>query len=99
MIDQLAQGELDAVILWGPIGGYFAQNAHVPIQVVPLVNETAGPALVYGITMGVRPNNPQWKHQLNKIISENEEEIEAILLSYNVPLLEPDGEQIRSAER
>ncbi|XSG82249.1 MAG: quinoprotein dehydrogenase-associated putative ABC transporter substrate-binding protein [Methyloligella sp. ZOD6] len=99
MIDALAQGDLDAVILWGPIGGYFAQASHVPINVVPLVNETAGPALVYGITMGVRPNNPQWKHQLNKIIADNQGEINAILLSYNVPLLAPDGERIKSAER
>lgn len=99
MIDGLADGDLDAVILWGPIGGFFAQGSHVPIQVVPLVNETAGPALVYGITMGVRPNNPQWKHQLNKIIADNQDEIDAILLSYNVPLLEPNGEQIKSAER
>ncbi|ODA68232.1 Bacterial extracellular solute-binding protein, family 3 [Methyloligella halotolerans] len=99
MIQALAEGELDAAILWGPIGGYFAQNSHVPIDVVPLVNETAGPALVYGITMGVPPNDPQWKHQLNKVIAENQDEINAILLSYNVPLLAPDGELIKSAER
>ncbi|MFD0987023.1 quinoprotein dehydrogenase-associated putative ABC transporter substrate-binding protein [Methyloligella solikamskensis] len=99
MIHALAEGDLDAAILWGPIGGYFAQNSHVPIRVVPLVNETAGPALIYGITMGLPPNDPQWKHQLNKIIAENQDEINAILLSYNVPLLAPDGEQIKSAER
>jgi mxaJ protein len=98
IFDEIASGKLDAAILWGPIGGYFSRDAATPIAVVPLVNETAGPATVYGITMGIRPNEPQWKHALNKIITDNQAEINAILLSYNVPLLEPDGTVIKSAK-
>jgi quinoprotein dehydrogenase-associated probable ABC transporter substrate-binding protein len=100
IISLLAEKQIDAAILWGPIGGYYAKASHVPMEVVPLVNETAGPAMIYGITMGVRPNEPQFKHRLNKFIAEHQEEINHLLLSYNVPLLEPDGTIINAmAER
>jgi quinoprotein dehydrogenase-associated probable ABC transporter substrate-binding protein len=94
MIDAIASGEIDAGVLWGPLGGYYAQNAKVPLAVVPLVKETVGPSTVYGITMGVRPNEPEWKHKLNKLIAENQVDINAMLAEYSVPLLDANGDPI-----
>lgn len=94
---EVASGELDAGILWGPVGGYYVQRADVPLKLVPLVKENAGPSTIYGITMGVRPNEPQWKHKINKLITENQGEINAILESYNVPLLDAKGNLITAA--
>jgi mxaJ protein len=101
MIAEIASGALDATLLWGPVGGYYAKRADVPLTVVPLVQETAGPSTIYGITMGVRPNEPQWKHQINKVIAENQQEINAILQAYDVPVLDKDGGLIElgAAER
>jgi mxaJ protein len=97
MIREIASGELDAGVLWGPVGGYYAQRADVPLKLVPLVKENAGPSTIYGITMGVRPNEPQWKHTINKLIAENQDEINGILGSYNVPLLDDKGNLITAA--
>ena len=91
MLDQIASGTLDVGRLWGPLGGYFAQRAAKPLQFVPLAKETAGPRTVYGITMGVRPNDPMWKHKINKVIAENQSAINVILLGYNVPVLDAAG--------
>jgi quinoprotein dehydrogenase-associated probable ABC transporter substrate-binding protein len=101
MIGKIASGKLDAGILWGPVGGYYAQRADVPLSMVPLVKENAGPSTIYGITLGLRPDDPQWKHQINKVIAENEHEIDGILQSYNVPVLDEDGNLIApsAAER
>jgi quinoprotein dehydrogenase-associated probable ABC transporter substrate-binding protein len=101
MIAEIAAGTLDAGLLWGPVGGYYAQRASVPLAVVPLVKETAGPSTIYGITMGVRPNRPEWKHKINKVIAANQQDINAILQSYNVPVLDPHGGLIElgTAER
>lgn len=101
MIEEIASGKLDAGLLWGPVGGYYAQRSPVPLTMVPLVKENAGPSTIYGITLGLRPNDPQWKHQINKVIAENEREIDGILQSYNVPVLDPDGNPIApsAAER
>jgi mxaJ protein len=96
MIAEIVSGDLDAGVLWGPLGGYYAQYAKA-LTLVPLVKETAGPPIIYGITIGVRPNDPQWKHKINKVIAENESEIYAILASYNVPVLDDKGNLITAA--
>ena len=97
VIAAIASGEIDAGILWGPLGGYFAQNAKVPLALVPLVKEKAGPATIYPITMGVRPNEPEWKHKLNKLIADNQADIYAMLSEYNVPLLDENGNLIKAS--
>jgi mxaJ protein len=97
VVAAVASGEVDAGILWGPLGGYYAQGAKVPLALVPLVKEKAGPAPIYGITMGVRPNEPEWKHRLNKLIAENQAGIDAMLGEYNVPLLDENGDLIKAS--
>jgi quinoprotein dehydrogenase-associated probable ABC transporter substrate-binding protein len=97
MIGQIASGKLDAGLLWGPVGGYYAERAEVPLKLVPLVKEKAGPTTIYGITMGVRPNEPQWKHTINKLIAENQGEINVILQGYSVPVLDEKGNVITAA--
>jgi mxaJ protein len=97
MIAEIAAGELDAGILWGPVGGYYAQASKVALTFVPLVKEKVGPRMIYGITLGVRPDEPEWKHKLNKLITENQGDINTILLGYSVPLLDEEGNSIEAA--
>jgi len=94
MIEEIASGQLDAGLLWGPIGGYFAKQSKKPLTVVPLVKEQAGPRLAYRITMGVRPNERDWKRQLNRLIAKNQDEINAILHGFGVPLLDEQNNAI-----
>jgi hypothetical protein len=44
--------------------------------------------------MGVRHSDQNWKRDLNKLIAENESEIQAILHSYGVPLLDENDKPI-----
>jgi quinoprotein dehydrogenase-associated probable ABC transporter substrate-binding protein len=67
MMGDLASGEIDAGVLWGPIAGYYAARANPPMHVQLLLKDTGGPRLVYHITMGVRPSDQNWKRQLNKL--------------------------------
>jgi quinoprotein dehydrogenase-associated probable ABC transporter substrate-binding protein len=87
MIDDLTNGKIDAGVLWGPMAGFYAKKAG-SMHVTPLVKETTGPKLVYRIGMGVRPADQNWKRQLNKLIQENQGEINKILLDFGVPLLD-----------
>lgn len=88
MMDDLAKGEIDCGILWGPLAGYYAQRADPPYVVVPLVNEKTGPQMTYRIGMGVRPSDQEWKRTLNRLIKENQVEINKLLISYNIPILD-----------
>jgi quinoprotein dehydrogenase-associated probable ABC transporter substrate-binding protein len=94
MMDDLDRGEIDVGLLWGPIAGYYAQKAKTPTTVVPLLKEEDGRHMVYRIVMGVRHSDQNWKRALNKLISENQTEIQAILQSYGVPLLNENDQPI-----
>ena len=54
MMHDLAAGDIDAGVLWGPMAVYYARQLTPAITVVPLLKETAGPRLAYRIAMGVR---------------------------------------------
>jgi quinoprotein dehydrogenase-associated probable ABC transporter substrate-binding protein len=97
MLAEIGSGKLDVGILWGPVGGYYAEQSPVPLKLVPLAKESAGPSTVYPITMGVRPNEPQWKHTINKVLAENQAGIYAILEEYNVPVLDENGNPVAAA--
>jgi quinoprotein dehydrogenase-associated probable ABC transporter substrate-binding protein len=97
IIAKIASGELDAGVLWGPLAGYVAQSSKVPLSVVPLVKEKLGPRMLYGITLGIRPKAPEWKHTMNKLIAENQAEINGILLDYGMPLLDAEGNPVKPA--
>jgi hypothetical protein len=66
------------------------------MHVTPLVKETTGPKLVYRIGMGVRAADQNWKRQLNKLIQENQGEINKILLDFGVPLLDENDRPLGS---
>ncbi|MCP3476889.1 substrate-binding domain-containing protein [Bradyrhizobium sp. CCGUVB1N3] len=88
MVDDLTAGRIDAGVLWGPMAGFYAKKAAQPLHVTPLVKETTGPKLVYRIGMGVRPADQNWKRQLNRLIQDNQAEINKILVDFGVPLLD-----------
>jgi quinoprotein dehydrogenase-associated probable ABC transporter substrate-binding protein len=97
MMNDLATGEIDVGILWGPIAGYFAIKANPPMTVVPLVKERSGPRLAYYISMGVRGADQEWKRQLSRLIAENQPAINRLLASFGVPLLD-DKDQLIDAD-
>jgi ABC-type amino acid transport substrate-binding protein len=94
MASDLNKGEIDAGILWGPMAGFYAKKANPPLHVTPLVQEKTGPQLVYRIGMGVRRADQNWKRLLNRLIQENQPEINKILLDYGVPLLDENNRPI-----
>ena len=94
MMHDLATGEIDAGVLWGPMAGYYARQASPAATVVPLTKETTGPRLAYRIAMGVRYADQDWKRLLNRTIRENQPVINKLLLSFGVPLLDDSDRPI-----
>jgi len=94
MMGDLEGDRIDVAILWGPIAGYLAKNAKIPVKVMPLVKETSGQRMIYRIGMGVRHSDQEWKRLLNKLIAENQAEITHILTTYGVPLLDENNARL-----
>jgi quinoprotein dehydrogenase-associated probable ABC transporter substrate-binding protein len=90
----VATGAIDVGILWGPIAGYFAKQETPPLVVAPLKAQQGPMQLDFRITMGMRPNEPEWKRTINTLIRKNQKEIDKILLDYGVPLLDEKGQTL-----
>jgi quinoprotein dehydrogenase-associated probable ABC transporter substrate-binding protein len=88
MIKDMQAGEIDAAVLWGPMAGYYVKQSGADFVIVPLTKEKTGQRMSYRITMGVRPSDQEWKRTLNRVIKDNQSEINRILLDYNVPLID-----------
>jgi quinoprotein dehydrogenase-associated probable ABC transporter substrate-binding protein len=90
MVADLLAGRIDAAILWGPTAGYLAKR-HDELELVPLLHEAERPPLAYRITLGLRPNEIEWKRTLNTVLRRREADIVKVLLDDGVPLLDDEG--------
>jgi quinoprotein dehydrogenase-associated probable ABC transporter substrate-binding protein len=93
MVSDVASGQIDAGVLWGPIAGYYAQHVTPHLTVVPLLKEHT--PMDFRIAMGVRRSDQNWKRKLNQLIAGNQPEIDRILQQYGVPLLDEQGNLLK----
>lgn len=95
MAKDIRKGEIDAGVLWGPFAGYYAKNGGEPLSVQALAPDPeVSTKQVYGVTLGVRPSDTDWKKQLNTILLKRRADIDKILLAYGVPLLDDQGQVV-----
>lgn len=88
----LAAGDIDLAIIWGPIAGLLlrehsgspAWNA-VPFRPDPQIR------FDYQIAMGVRFGEKEWKAILDDWISSRGDQVREILDSYQIPLVDANG--------
>jgi quinoprotein dehydrogenase-associated probable ABC transporter substrate-binding protein len=92
MVNDIASGQIDAGVLWGPIAGYYVQHVTPHLVVVLLSKERS--QMDFRIALGVRHSDQDWKRQLNRLIAENQPEIDRILQQYGVPLLDEQGKPL-----
>ncbi|MCK1274768.1 substrate-binding domain-containing protein [Bradyrhizobium sp. 61] len=90
LIEAVENGEVDVAAAWGPLGGYFAQRSPVPLTVTPIrdTERFAPQQFQFAIAMGVRKGDHALRARLNAFIDEHRSEINALLRSYGVPLVD-----------
>lgn len=94
IVKDVADGKIDAALVWGPIGGYYAkQYESADLEVLPLESDV-GIRFDYGISMGMRYGEDEWMQTVERLIDEKKEEIQEILTAYNVPLVEIPKEDL-----
>jgi mxaJ protein len=86
-LNALLDNQVDVAVAWGPLAGYFARQAPLPIDIVPI----AGPPdprlhFAFDMSMGVRHDDRALATALDDVIARRETEIRRILASYGVPL-------------
>jgi len=89
IVDAVAKGTIDVAIVWGPVGGYFAKQSPVPLDlsVLPDTDRATGFPMSYAVTLGVRRADRGLRDTLNQALDRRRGDIAAILQDYGVPLL------------
>ena len=86
IIEALERGDIDVAIAWGPVAGYFAKGAKIPLTLVPLPDDkTSGLPFVFDIGIGVRRSDRDLKARLDEIVDRLRPAIAGILDEYHVP--------------
>ena len=88
LIDDLVKGDLDVAIVWGPIAGYFAKQASIPLVVMPIPeyeDKNVKGKENWNISIGVRNKDKARAEELNKAILNRQADIDKILDQYGVP--------------
>ncbi len=88
MIDDLAKGDIDVAIIWGPIGGYYAKLAKVPMVVTPIPEYEKTDARgkeYWNISLGVRHGDKQRLEKIQGVLDRRQGDIMKILDDYGIP--------------
>jgi mxaJ protein len=86
IVDAVARNEIDVAIAWGPMAGYFARLQPVAMRVAPVTPSRDGPfPMTFGIAMGMRRGEPQFKDEIQRVLDGRQAEIAALLRGYGVP--------------
>jgi quinoprotein dehydrogenase-associated probable ABC transporter substrate-binding protein len=92
---EFAAGKIDLAIVWGPIAGLLVRKHTAPSawRAVPFTPDSQI-KFDYQIAMGVRFGEKDWQNTLDQWIAGHRDQVEQILLSYRVPLVDESGKVI-----
>jgi hypothetical protein len=86
--EDLVNDVINLTMVWGPIAGYYAKRIEDhEIVVIPMRNELRV-NFDFKIAMAVRYGEPEWKAEINRLIEENQGEIDTILDDFGIPHLD-----------
>jgi len=87
MLQDVAAKRIDAAVVWGPIGAYFASLQPGVFHVAPMASGIAPSPFAFEIGMAVRFGEAQWRARLEQFIRANRAQVQDILTASHVPLL------------
>lgn len=87
IVDAVARGDVDVALVWGPLAGYFAARSAIALRLEPVSPALDGPQwpMAYDIAVGVRPDDPSLRRQIDGLLVRERPAIAAILKDYGVP--------------
>jgi mxaJ protein len=86
LIEAVERGDVDVAIAWGPMAGYFAKHASVPLTISPVTPQKVDSIpLAFDISMGVRRGRRDLRNRLNTVIQRRKPQIQTLLQEYGVP--------------
>lgn len=93
LVNEVASGKAEVAVLWGPAAARYVKASSMPLTmtVIPDNNKRADGEKVgfhYSTSIGVRKGEVALLEQLNKLISDKQDDIAELLEAEGIPLLE-----------
>jgi mxaJ protein len=89
IIAAVARGDVDVAAAWGPLAGYFAARQSVALDIAPVTPQRDGYLpQAFDISIGVRRGDSVRLAPLNRFITAQRGEIDALLAEYHVPRID-----------
>lgn len=100
LIDAVASGEIDVAAVWGPIAGYFAKRASVPLTLVPIRDyhgtSPHSERFEFAIAMGVRKGEHAFRDDVQAVLDRRGEDVRDVLTEFGIPIV---GETVSQPSR
>jgi mxaJ protein len=100
IVAAVANGKIDAAVVWGPIAGYYAARYGSQLRLTAVEPEIDPPMLpfTFQIAAGVRKDEPRLYERVNAALSRRSRDVVEILQAYHVPMLPmPQGRKAGGA--
>ena len=97
IIDALDRGDIDVAVVWGPTAGFFALHNGTRLDLTPVAPAADARLLpmAFDISMGVRKGDQALGAAVEGALKRRRADIDAVLKTYGVPLLERAGAEAR----
>jgi mxaJ protein len=87
ILDALVQGSVNVALVWGPLAGFYAKHAHVPLRLEPIQpGERDTAPMSFAIAVGLRRNEPELLDRINRALRDEAPAIQHLLQSYGIPM-------------
>lgn len=87
-VQQVADGSLDAVAIWGPFAGYYKTIKHEPLVIQPLNLMSDYIPLQFDMALALPKDQPKLMAAVEKAMRQSKTAIKQVLVDYGVPLVE-----------
>ena len=88
IIKAVVDSTIDLAIVWGPLAGYFAKRAAVPLVLRSVPDDSvSGIPFSFSLGMATRRRETAFRDSLQKFVDAKRPELQSILEQFNVPLL------------
>jgi len=85
IVRAVTQSAVDVALVWGPLAGYFAAHAPVPLHLQAVEPFAQGWRMRYLICVGVRRDAPQLLQRVDAALIKQRAAIDRLLRAYHVP--------------
>jgi mxaJ protein len=86
IVEAVARGDVDAAVVWGPLGGYFAKRQRAPLEVTPVAGaEDPQLPMTFDVSVGVARRRPELRDEINQVLERQRPEIDRLLDEFGIP--------------